>query len=136
MIGNFYGAFYLAEEAGQLSTFCDKISRGYCFEGKVEDPFEWALQLSEIKPVDTLMGNYWAEYESYELVMNKQSKEEEKHLDEATKFIADRHAGMHCEPHKEFAPEGILTKAGIEKYLKGIMLLEPNPANRGGCSLM
>ena len=99
LIKSFFGAFYLAQEAGRLKTFCDKVSSGFCFEGKTRDPFIWASDLSEIKPFDELMQSYVNEYRAYEKVMHGKSEEEAEPLQAATDFICERHEGLFCKPH-------------------------------------
>ena len=96
---------------------------GFCLEGKVRDTFEWAIQLSEIKSVHDCMKGYWGDYMSYQMVMCGQN-EESLTLESATTFIAERHEGMYCKPDKDYAPQGILTKPIIKKYLEEMLAQE------------
>ena len=124
LIENFFGAFYLAEKAGQLKTFCDKVSSGYCFEGKVREPFEWASQLSEIKPFHTLMGDYIKEYLAYYKIMHGQSEKNSGFVKKATDFICQRHQDFYCQPDKTYAPNGQVTRKGVAVYLEEILYFE------------
>ena len=126
LVTNFLGAYYTAKRAGYLNGFLEKLSYGYCLEGRVRDTFQWVvINLSEIKSMDKLMEKYVKEYFAYEEVMNQKSEEELTDLDYATQFIASRHSGMPCVPHDTYASNGIITAEGIRKYMEDILNFEP-----------
>ena len=126
LVTNFLGAYYTAKRAGYLNDFLEKLSYGYCLEGRIRDTFQWVIvNLSEVKSMDKLMEKYIKDYLAYEEVMNRKSEEELTDLDYATQFIVSRHSGMPCVPHKTYASDGIVTAEGVRKYMEDILSFEP-----------
>lgn len=119
---NFFGAAHLAYNKGLLLNFCEKISLGYCFEGRVEDVFMWATSLPDLLSFDEIMEKYFSkEYLPYSRVITESSDEDILQLDPAIDFIMNRHKNEKCISHTIYAPYGVVTQAGVKKYLTHIL---------------
>jgi len=121
LIVNFFGAAELAHNAGRLNEFCGKISHAYCFEGRVAEAFAWASSLTEIVSFNDLMAHHIEEYLAYAHVMLKQTDEQACFLEPACEFIMKRYKNMPCAIDINYAPNGKVTRANVNAYLKDIV---------------
>ena len=121
LIVNFFGAAELAHNAGRLKEFCGKISHAYCFEGRVTEAFAWASSLTEIVSFNDLMAHHIEGYLAYAHVMLKQTDEQACFLEPACEFIMKRYSNMPCAIDINYAPNGKVTRANVNAYLKDIL---------------
>ncbi|MDF1684834.1 MAG: ankyrin repeat domain-containing protein [Legionellaceae bacterium] len=124
LLKNIIGAYYCCETAGQLPEFFNRLSSGYCLEGRVRDLLQWAIGFSEIKSMDAFMADVIADYGSYMKVMKDATEEDLGDLDEAVKFIVDRYKNFPCEKSAEYAPKNRIRKTGVERYLTEVLCYE------------
>lgn len=117
----FFGAAHIAYTKGHLNLFCEKICSGYCFEGRVRDTFTWVTSLSHALSFHETMEKYYQkEYVPYVEVMTNSSCNE---ADSILDFIMARHAKAACLHDTTYAPDGVVTLAGVKKYLVNILAL-------------
>ena len=98
-----------------------KISSGLCFEGRTASAYEWLrTSNTEVMPFAELINEYiTTEYEPYAAVMSDPAINSNV-IERATDFILTRHAGTKCQPHHDYAPRGVISRAGIEQYLEAV----------------
>ena len=107
---------------GRLHTFCEKLSVGYCLEGRLRDVISWAATLSSIVSFDVLMDQYInQQYIPYKQVMSDMHQEESTFVVNACDFIMARHKNNPCLPEPTYAPNGIVTRRGVRKYLEDVL---------------
>jgi len=122
LLTNLFGAIEIAHSSGRLSEFCEKLSSGYCFEGRVRDAFTWVASLTEIVSFDDLMNRYiHQEYLPYTAVMSGTTDESAMFVSTACDFIMARHKGMPCLINSTYAPAGDVTQSGVRKYLIDVL---------------
>ncbi len=125
LMKNFFGAAEIAFQTGRLSVFCEKLSIGYCFEGRVQDAFKWAASLSELTSFHDLMDRFLnKEYLPYVEVMQNLIPDSVHMILPVSNFIIRRHRHMPCLSDPIYAPEGVITESGVRKYLKNILCYE------------
>lgn len=124
LLGNLFGAAEIAHNKGRLGEFCEKISVGYCFEGRVRDTFTWVASLSNIATFAELMEKYiLKEHASYAEVMFNQTiadTDATGNADPVLDFIMARHLNAPCVPDSTYAPGGKVTQIGVKKFLANI----------------
>ena len=119
---NLFGAAGIAYSKGHLNGFCEKLSHGYCFEGRVGSAFEWVASLSEMMTFDELMERFITkEYLAYKAVMSDIYDENMIFIERACDFIIFRHRYMPCLPNPTYAPLGVVTQEGVQKYLEIVL---------------
>jgi len=121
LLENIIGSFYLAERAGQLTEWCNRLSDGYCFEGKVRNTFTWIANYTDIKSFNDLMANSHKEYQVYEKIIGGRAISEIGNLNTALQFIMQRYQDEPCMQDKTYAPRHRITRKGVKKYLKNVL---------------
>lgn len=124
---NFFGAAEIAYNKGYLNLFCEKISFGYCFEGRVMDVFAWITTLSDVVSFHDTMEKYFQkEYLPYAEIMTDSPPDQVVDIvlaDPIVDFIMARHKNAACLCDATYAPAGKVTPAGVKKYLENIFAL-------------
>lgn len=127
---NVFGAAEIAHNKGRLTQFCEKISAGYCFEGRVRDVFEWISSFSDVKLMsfhETMEKYFQKEYLPYaETLMTRGGSVPVADLvlaDPIIDFIMARHKNAACLRDTIYAPYGQVTRVGVKKYLANILML-------------
>ena len=127
---NVFGAAEIAHNKGCLTQFCEKISTGYCFEGRVRDVFEWVSSFSDVKLMsfhETMEKYFQKEYLPYaETLMTCSGSVPAADLvlaDPIMDFIMARHKNAACLRDAIYAPYGQVTRVGVKKYLANILML-------------
>lgn len=130
LLTNLFGAFYRAHEVGQLVTFFDKLSDGYCLEGRIRDVFNWAAEFSELKSFDEFMRDSVDKYLGYRQYVDGKDENSMTQIVPAADFIMRHLEIPRCKPHSDYAPTGMITREGVAAYLKDMLSYDTGPVRR------
>lgn len=109
----------------------EKLSEGYCLEGRVRDTFFWAASYSEIKSFGDFMHKACEEYWAYQHIMFGKTRDEMVSLEVATNFIVSRYNKFPCNTDNDYAPNGEVTEAGVKQYLAEVLSYDNSPTQYG-----
>jgi hypothetical protein len=131
ILDNILGAALICMKDGRLNEYFDKLSTGLCLEGRSRDALTWVttdvISRKIEKSFDDLMAQYlYQEYHPYSEVLQGGNLAQREYFLGAAEFIAKRHAGARCAVDARFAPQGVITRNSIDKYLQEIMCLNRN----------
>ena len=129
IIENLFGAYYMCDEAGKANAFFSRLCDGYCLEGRTRDLLEWAAKFSEVKPFDDFMQERIEEYLAFANVMQNKAEAEASEVNNAAGFIIRSYQHHPCQPHADYAPNGEVTRAGVEKYLADVLMYSDDKAS-------
>ncbi len=128
---NLFGAFYRVRAVGQLVTFFDKLTDGYCLEGRVTDVFNWAAtEFPVLKSFHNIMRESVDKYLGYRHYVDGKEEYDIAIVEPAAKFIMHHLDKLRCEPHPSYAPDGEITYASVANYLGTILEYDTAPARR------
>ncbi|MCD6045475.1 MAG: ankyrin-3-like [Gammaproteobacteria bacterium] len=130
ILGNILGSAVICMQRGRLGEYFDRLSVGFCLEGRTREALIWVATdvlpqtKIQLKPFDDLMQQYLnQEYHPYSEIMHGMNLEQREYFAGILNFIASRHAGTRCAIHETYAPKGIVTLEGIQQYLRETMFL-------------
>jgi len=123
----FISSAYTAKELGKLAEFLDKLTSGYCLEGRMRDACHWVATYSELKPFTQLMESAVADYAAYYTIMHGKCPIELSNLDNALAFILPRYQSLPCLRDDTYAPDSEVSKAGVRSFLTDVLAYDNEP---------
>lgn len=117
IVDQFINSFKKAEETNQLDVFYNHLYGGLCIEARTRSLFNWAISLEQCKPktIHELFEKVVKQKEIYFRYMKINGDSEDKF------FYTDQLVGECCEEDQVYAPEGVITKESLCKYLCDIL---------------
>lgn len=130
LVTEVFAAATMAYQKGGLGNFCDQLSSGYCFEGRVRDAFQWVVSCEDAtkKFEDRVSDILQKEYFPYAEKILGFSEDEIYSVRNALRFIVPRHYNLRCMVDSKYAPEGKIVLTGLKEYLKEVHAFEGIPS--------
>ncbi len=128
------GAAKICHDKGILPDFLSRISEQKqftCIEGRIREPLEW-VAIEGNATFDDLMTQYLQEeYHPYVGLMQNANQDARWHVGPAKEFILKRHRNTPCERDPNYAPNGVVSDAGVERYLQDALCHDEGKSMEG-----
>lgn len=132
LLTDLFSAFRYSMHLGFQNVFFQQLTVGDSLEDRILNAVAWTAQYNNLKSFEEVISAGVKKYIAYRRYVFDESESDASYVKPAREYIMHAYAHTACIPHATYAPNGKLTKAGVEAYLDAVLdyrIGEPPIAN-------